>query len=112
MNGIARLLHCFGDELKDNLFIEKLGRISIKELSRTARDRRAGSLGFSEAMLITYNKKAQRPLQFTKLYSNKGFKVQDAISKEEADALISGSDDIDDNQIDLFNYDEDSAFVE
>ena len=108
MNGVARLIHSFGDDLKDNLFIEKLGRISIKELSRNARDRRAGSLGFSEAMLITYNKKAQRPLQFTKLYSNKGFKVEDAISKEEAEFLIAGSDGELDNQIELFPIEDES----
>lgn len=81
INGIARLLHCYGDDLKDHLFIEKLGRISVKELSRTARDRRAGSLGYSEAMLIAYNKKCQKPLQFNKLYSNKGAKAKDKINK-------------------------------
>ena len=108
MNGVARLIHCFGDDLKDNLFIEKLGRFSVKELSRTARDRRAGSLGFSEAMLIAYNKKAQRPLQFTQLYSNKGAKAQNAISKEEAEAILVASDDANDSQINIFSMEESS----
>lgn len=83
MNGVARLIHCFGDDIRDDLFAEKLGRISIKELSRTARDRRAGSLGYSEAMLLAYNKKSQKPLKFEQLYSNKGAKPQNAITKEE-----------------------------
>lgn len=83
MNGVARLIHCFGDDMKDVLFAEKLGRISIKELSRTARDRRAGSLGYSEAMLLAYNKKSQKPLRFEQLYSNKGAKPQNAITKDE-----------------------------
>ena len=83
MNGVARLIHCFGDDIKDDLFAEKLGSISIKELSRTARDRRAGSLGYSEAMLLAYNKKSQKPLKFEQLYSNKGAKPQNAITKEE-----------------------------
>ena len=83
MNGVARLIHCFGDSIKDDLFAEKLGSISIKELSRTARDRRAGSWGYSEAMLLAYNKKSQKPLKFEQLYSNKGAKPQNAITKEE-----------------------------
>lgn len=83
LNGVARLIYCYGEELNDSTFMEKLGRISIKELSRTARDRRAGSLGFSEAMLIIYNKKSQRPLRFSKLYSSKGKKTDDNIEDSE-----------------------------
>ena len=88
MNGVARLIACYGDQLKDELFKEKLGRISVKELSRTARDRRAGSLGYSEAMLLNYNKKSQKPLRFEQLYSNKGKKAQNAITMEETDAAL------------------------
>ena len=58
LNGVARLVSCYGDNLKDELFKEKLSRISVKEVSRTARDRRAGSLGYSEALLLAYNKKS------------------------------------------------------
>ena len=83
LNGVARLIYCYGEELNDSTFMEKLGRISIKELSRTARDRRAGSLGFSEAMLIIYNKKSQHPLRFSKLYSSKGKKTDDNIEDSE-----------------------------
>ena len=49
--------------------MEKLGIISIRELSRTAKDRHAGSLGYSEAMLIFYNKKNTGGLQMEKLYA-------------------------------------------
>jgi len=69
LSGVARLVNCFGDTMKDTLFIEKLGMISIRELSRTAKDRHAGSLGYSEAMLIFYNKKNTGGLQIEKLYS-------------------------------------------
>ena len=69
MNGLARLLHCYGENIKDITFKEKLGCISVKEISRTAKDRRAGSLGFSEAMLLAYNKKTQKPLRFENLYT-------------------------------------------
>ena len=63
LNGISRVITAYGDSLKDNLFKERLGRISVKELARTARDRRAGSLGFAEAIVITYNKKNHSALQ-------------------------------------------------
>ena len=104
INGVARLLSCYGDDLKDHLFIEKLGRISIKELSRTARDRRAGSLGYSEAMLLAYNKKCQRPLQFNKLYSNKGAKAKNKISKPEETYMPADYNDSD--QIAMFGLTE------
>lgn len=69
LNGVARLIKCFGDSIKDTIFMEKLGIISIRELSRTAKDRHAGSLGYSEAMLIFYNKKNTGGLQMEKLYA-------------------------------------------
>ncbi len=82
LNGIARLLNTYGEALKEETFKEKLGEISIKEISKTAKERRAGSLGYAEAMLIFYNKKQRCPLPWTQLYSNttkgdKGQKHQD-----------------------------------
>lgn len=71
MNGLARFLNAYGEEVKDDIFKEKLGRISIKELSRTAKDRRSGSLGFAEALLLFYNKKSRNPLKWEKLYTHK-----------------------------------------
>ena len=91
------------NDIKDDLFAEKLGRISIKELSRTARDRRAGSLGYSEAMLLAYNKKSQKPLKFEQLYSNKGAKPQNAITKEEL--AVQNAEDEPGGQMDLSQYD-------
>ena len=71
LNGISRVITAYGDTLKDNLFKERLGRISVKELALTARDRRAGSLGFAEAIVITYNKKNHSALPMEKLYTHK-----------------------------------------
>ena len=42
--------------------------ISIKELTKTAKERKAGSLGFAEAMLIFYNKRLKNPLSWNELY--------------------------------------------
>ena len=72
MNGLARLLNAFGDNLKDEIFKCKLGEVSIKELTRTAKERRAGSLGYAESMLIYYNKKTKNPLGWATLYASKG----------------------------------------
>ena len=52
-------------------FKEKLGEVSIKEITKTARERRAGSLGYAEAMLLIYNKKLKNPLQWNILLSSK-----------------------------------------
>ena len=74
LNGMARLLSAFGENIKDELFKEKLGEVSLKELVRTAKERRAGSLGYAEAMLVFYNKKLKAPLHWNNLYSNKSTK--------------------------------------
>lgn len=71
LNGIARVVFAYGDQIKDNLFKERLGRISVKILSQQARDRRVGSLGYAEAILIAYNKRSKKHLRWDKLYSKK-----------------------------------------
>lgn len=71
MNGLARFLYAYPGKISDEVFKEKLGEVSIKELTKTAKERRAGSLGFAEAMLIIYNKRMKNPLPWNDLYSNK-----------------------------------------
>ena len=71
MNGIARLLYAYQDTIKDEIFKAKLGEVSIKEISKTAKERRAGSLGYAEAILLIYNKKMRNALQWNMLYNNK-----------------------------------------
>ena len=68
LNGIARLVYTFGDQLRDDSFKERVGAVSIKLLSRTAKERRPGSLGYAEAMMVIYNRKCKYPLQWAKLY--------------------------------------------
>lgn len=71
--GVARLIYAYGTELKEEYFKEKLSQSSIKEISRTAKERRAGSLGYSEAMLNIYNSRrgGHNCLAIEKLYSHK-----------------------------------------
>lgn len=72
LNGLARLVFAYGDNLKEEMFKDKLSRVSIKELVRAANERRAGSLGFAEAMLIFYNKKTHATaLEWNVLYTTK-----------------------------------------
>ena len=85
MNGVARLIWAFGENLKDEVFKEKVGSVSVKEIARTAKERRAGSLGYAEAMLIQYNKKMKTPLRWNTLYENK-VNGRNMVCEEEADS--------------------------
>ncbi len=71
MNGLARFLYAYGDKVNEATFKEKLGVISIKELTKTAKERKAGSLGFAEAMMLFYNKRLKNPLSLNALYDNR-----------------------------------------
>lgn len=72
LKGVCRMVVAFGDAMRDDLFVEKVGRYSAKDISRTAKERRAGSLGYAEAMLLAYNRKMRYPLRWGKLYNKKG----------------------------------------
>ena len=67
--GVAKMVVAFGDQLRDETFKEKVGFMSVRQLSRIAKERGAGSLGYAEAMLIAYNRKCRYTLRMTKLHS-------------------------------------------
>ncbi len=71
LSGVARIIFAYGDSLKEDIFKEKLSRISPREISRTARERKAGSLGYAETLIINYNKNRKNTLSFEKLYTHK-----------------------------------------
>ena len=71
LKGIAKLIVSYGDLLKFDLFVERLSRVSAKEITRNAKERRNGSLGFAEVLLQTYNKRTKYPLRVNKLYNAK-----------------------------------------
>ena len=75
LNAIAKLISVFGDGLNDDIFKEKLGAVSVKQLTRVAKERKSGCMGFAETMIIEYNgKKKSRAnrLSMSRLYS-KGY---------------------------------------
>ena len=83
LKGVSRFLAAYGDEVRDEAFKEKLSQISIKELTRTAKDRRAGSLGYAEALVLAYNnRKSNGVIKMEKLYAKK----KKAAEKEEETA--------------------------
>nr|WP_307253039.1 DUF6551 family protein [Moryella indoligenes] len=69
LNGVAKLIDAYGDSLKDDVFKEKLSRVSVKEISRDAKERRAGALGYAEVLLMQYNmRRTNKLLQWERLY--------------------------------------------
>ena len=68
LRGVSLIVATFGDSLRDDLFAERIGSISAREITRTAKERHAGSLGFAETMLLLYNKKTQSTLSMTRLH--------------------------------------------
>lgn len=83
LKGIAKLIVAYEEELDEVLFKEKLGRCSIREITRSASERSNGSLGYAEAMLDIYNKRLRAPLQRSKLYKKRSVTTPDFLDKEE-----------------------------
>ena len=71
LNAVAKLVVVYGDALNDEVFKEKVGAVSLKQLIRVAKERRNGSSGYAEAMLLEYNgkKKGSNRLGLNKLYA-------------------------------------------
>ena len=86
LKGIAKLIITYKDELDDEVFTEKLGMVSIKTLTRIAKDRRPGAMGYAEAMILEYNgKKKFSPyrLSINKLYMRDYFSTEFEDEEEE-----------------------------
>ena len=70
LKGIARLIFVFGDKLDDETFKDHVGNSSAKAIARVAKDRRPGTLGYAEALVLAYNHKNKRGLNMSKLFWN------------------------------------------
>ena len=78
LKGTSKLILAYKNDIKFNIFKEKVGRCTVKEISRMAAERKNGSLGYAEAMLTIYNSKRQRfSLEWSKLYDIKHYKQQE-----------------------------------
>ncbi len=88
ITAVSKLITTYGDELNDDVFREKVGEKPIKLLIRTAKERRPGSMGYAEAMVIFYNGKRKNPhtrLSLNALYSRDGKRHKRQLDEEEFD---------------------------
>lgn len=83
LKGIALLVNAYGDELRNDIFKDKLGSLSAKEIIRLAKERRSGSMGYAEAMLTEYNKKMKYGLSWVKLHEKNERKNKNDITEED-----------------------------
>lgn len=95
LNGVARIVDAYQDKLRDNVFAQKLGMVSPKEIIRNARERRSGSLGFAEVMVQYYNKKCKYGLPYEALRSSRSRPLEsipdeEIRSDDETDANSAG----------------------
>lgn len=56
--------------------MERLSRVSVKEIARNAKLKREGSLGYAEEMLQCYNKNTRHRLAEAILFANKPPKLK------------------------------------
>lgn len=96
LNAVARLVVVFGDNLNDELFKHKIGAMSIKQLTRTAKERRLGSMGFAEAMVIEYNGKKKG--NANRLFINKLYAKENSIFKDIEDEEDMQDEEYDDSE--------------
>ena len=86
LNAVAKLIAVYQDQMDDESFKEKLGAVSLKSLIRNAKERRPGSMGYAEAIILEYNGKRKNPhtrLAMNKLYARDNFFVEDDYEYEE-----------------------------
>ena len=91
LRGISLMVVAFGDTMKDDTFKDKVGIYSARDISRTAKERKAGSIGYAEAMLVAYNKKLKAGLRWSKLYTKPSDPVEEN-GLEDFDENSSGED--------------------
>ena len=87
LKGTARIIAAFGDTLHEDVFKDHVGKCSVKTIIRNAKERRPGSLGYAEAMLIAYNSKNKYRLSMRKLYGNSSDEAIEDDSQDEEDEV-------------------------
>ncbi len=98
LKAVAIMIVAFGEELRDDVFKEKVGSVSIKEIVRLAKERAGGTMGYAEVLLMQYNKKMKKGLDWITLHTKKTvdpdpFEEQPSLFQQEE--LEMESDDID-----------------
>ena len=96
LNAVARLVVVCGDNLNDDLFKHKIGAMCSKQLTRAAKERRLGSMGFAEAMVIEYNGKKKG--NANRLFINKLYAKENSIFKDIEDEEDMQDEEYDDSE--------------
>lgn len=73
LKAVAIIIQVYQQELNEELFKEKLGLIPINQITRSAKAMQNGTKGFGYAITILnfYNHRLSRPLEVSKLYTQK-----------------------------------------
>ena len=80
LNAVAKLVVTYREHLDEDIFKDKVGGQSVKQLGRVAKERRSGSMGYAEAMILAYNgkkKSMHHRLAMNKLYAKDFMIVSD-----------------------------------
>ena len=85
LKGIARIAAVYGDRLNEERFKEQVGKKTAQAISRTAKDRRPGTLGYAEALILAYNVKNKYGLPMKYLYWNGRKRKTESDDTEEYD---------------------------
>ena len=104
MNAVAKLVVTYREQLDEDIFKEKVGAQSIRQLGRVAKERRPGSMGYAEAMILAYNgkkKSMSHRLAMNKIYA-KDFTIVSDVDYDDDDYY----DAMDDEEMDLFEEDD------
>ncbi len=94
LNAVARIIVVYSDAIDEEFFADRLGRVSVRQLIRTAKDRRSGAIGYAEAIVMEYNGRKKTDvakLSIRKLYSTKSYAKpdedeNDAAAEDESDS--------------------------
>ena len=106
LNAVTRLVETYGDKLDDRQFKEKVGSYSPKQISRTGKERGAGSMGYAEVMVIEYNGKRKSnafmlPIRW--LYSKRDSSIFDVLEDENGEKQEDESEEEPEEQDEFFN---------
>ena len=120
LNGVTKLVVTYRNKLNDDVFKEKVGAISVRQLGRQAKERRPGSMGYAEAMIIAYNgkkKSKQGRLLMSKLHSTDFAELTSEDYSDnmlyDEDAEYEEFDEMDDeNEEDILDDNADEGFID
>ena len=88
LKAIAIMIMVYKDDMRDDLFKEKVGAISPKDVARLARERGGGTLAVVEVLLTEYNKRMKgNTLPWRRLNTLRDAGLNDSQSADNEDEL-------------------------